>query len=430
MISRLERWPYLPRALLIALIAVVLALAFSVSDVFRRVDFTLSDTHSRLFARKVNFDDVAVIDVDEESVSQLQSKLGPWPYDREVYALVVRWLKSVGVRSIGFDILFSEARKGDAILAEALDESVVLPAAALPFSFERDSAYRLQLMQKSWGVTPPSGTYPLTDLTLPRAQLTARAGIGVVSALVDSDGILRRVPLAFSVYGRVVPGMALALSQSAPAQIAVSDGRLAAGGKSWPVSPLAEVVLHYPANLESLRTVPFYQVVLAASGAPGLEPLADTLRAALQGKHVLIGSSSAALGDYLQTPLGRQPGVKVQAMIAQLLMGGHVLKPRSLLWQMTLVVCTLLLVTAMGRRRWQTNTALQWSVFPLVFVFIGFFAAFALERGQAVGLLFAMTAGVLMHLISLLVQQVQLFRRNQRLEMEKRAALQADALKS
>ena len=97
---------------------------------------------------------------------------------------------------------------------------------------------------------------------------------------------------------------------------------------------------------------------------------------------------------------------------------------------MTLVVCTLLLVTAMGRRRWQTNTALQWSVFPLVFVFIGFFAAFALERGQAIGLLFAMTAGVLMHLISLLVQQVQLFRRNQRLEMEKRAALQADALKS
>ena len=228
MIPRIESWPYAARALLFALIAVVLTLASSSSDVFRRIDLDLSDTHSRWLAPKVRFDDVVVIDVDEESIAQLQPTLGAWPYDREVYALVLQWLKQAGVRAVGFDILFSEARKGDAAFADALDERVVLAAAALPFTFERDALYRGQLTQKSWGAAPSSGAYPLTDLTLPRVPLTARAGIGVISAPVDSDGILRRVPLAYSAYGRLAPGMALALLQagtSTPtAQITVGGG--------------------------------------------------------------------------------------------------------------------------------------------------------------------------------------------------------------
>ena len=68
MISRIESWTYLPRALLFALIAVLLTLALASSDVFRRIDFVLSDTHGRWFAPTVSFEDVVVIDVDEESL--------------------------------------------------------------------------------------------------------------------------------------------------------------------------------------------------------------------------------------------------------------------------------------------------------------------------------------------------------------------------
>ena len=448
MIPRFDNWPYLPRALLFALSALLLTLAFSANDAFQWADFDLSDTHSRWFAPQVNFEDVVMIDVDEESITQLQPKLGAWPYDREVYALTLDWLKRMGVSAVGFDILFAEGRKGDDQFADALDERVVLAAAGLPFTFERDGAYRAQLANKSWGAAPSAGVYGLTDLTLPRAQLTQRAGIGVVSVPLDSDGILRRVPLVFSAYGQLVPAMALALSQaaaplatrsgsrsatpsgSAAPQVAVSEGRLSAGAKSWPVSPLGEVVLRYPANLDTLRTVPFYQVALAASGAAALQPLADALGASLRGKRVLIGSTSAALGDHAQTPLGRLPGVKLQAMIAGLLAGGHVLKPRSAAWEMFLATCVALLVLVAGLQRWQSNKVVQWSVIPLVVVLVGVVAAIAQSHGQAMGLLFAISAGVLTHLTGLLFQQAQLYRRNQRLEMEKRAALQADALKS
>jgi CHASE2 domain-containing sensor protein len=303
--------------------------------------------------------------VDEDSIAQLQPKLGAWPYDREVYALVTQWLKQAGVRAIAFDVLFAEQRKGDEAFAPTLDERVVLAAAALPFSFERDGAYRAQLQQKSWGAVPQTGVKRLTDLTLPRAPLTARAAIGVVSIDTDNDGVVRRIPLAYAAYGQLVPGLGLALLHGGPpAAITAGSGQLTLGGASWPVSASGEVLLRFPRNLDALRTVPFYQVALAASGVAELKALSDALGASLHGKRVLIGSSSAALGDYKQTPVGRQPGVKLQAMVAALLAGGHVLKPRYWVWELVLIAGALLLAAGMGHPRLHSNMAVQWSVFP------------------------------------------------------------------
>lgn len=431
MTPRIEHWPYWQRGMLFALVAFLVTVVFEYSDVFRQFDNDLYDTHSRLVAPKVRFDDIVVIDVDEDSIAKLQPKLGAWPYDREIFALVTDWLRQAGVRAIAYDIVFSEARKGDQTLAEALDERVVLSAAALPFTFERDAAYHALLQKKSWGAAPPAGTYQLPDLTMPREALLARANVGVVSMDTDGDGVFRRVPLAYAVYGRLAPSLALALWHGGPpAALSVNAGQLALDGRTWPLSINGEVLLRFPRNLEGLRVVPFYQVALAASGSAGLQPLSEVLGKSLRGKRVLIGSSSAALGDYKQTPMGRHAGIKLQAMVVALLDGGHVLRPRAWTWECLLIVCALALAVVMGHPRWQPKLAAQWLVFPLVIAFVGLLVSVGVASGQALGLLFAMCAGVLTHLINLSYQQMQLFRRNQRLEMEKRAATQADALKS
>ena len=44
--------------------------------------------HARLTSLKADFRDIVVIDVDEGSITKLESRLGPWYYDREVNALV------------------------------------------------------------------------------------------------------------------------------------------------------------------------------------------------------------------------------------------------------------------------------------------------------------------------------------------------------
>ncbi len=274
---------------------------------------------------------------------------------------------------------------------------------------------------------PQSDVKLLADLTLPQGQLAARANIGVTYTDIDSDGVLRRTPLTYAAYGRFAPSLALALLQvGSPASVAVAGGWVTLGDKRWPVSDKGEVLLRYPKNVKGLRTLSFYQAVLAAGGLAGMEPVTESLR----GKRVIIGSSSAALGDLKQTPLGLLPGVKIQAMVAELLAGGHVLKPRSTLWTLLLVASALLLTASMGHSRWQSKVMVQWAVFPLAVVFVGVFAEIALATGRDMGVLFAISAAVLAHLLGLLYQQFQLYRNNQRLEMEKRAATQADALKS
>ena len=152
-----------------------------------------------------------------------------------------------------------------------------------------------------------------------------RASIGVVSAPVDSEGILRRFPLMFSVYGPATLGFALALMHAgtdSPA-VQVDGGELQVGSSRWPINASGEVSLRYPSGLSGLRTVLFYHAALAASSVAGLEPLA----ASFNDKIILIGSSSAALCDFVETPLGRVPGVKAQALMTQLVLNGHVLKP-------------------------------------------------------------------------------------------------------
>ncbi len=420
--------PYFARSALFALLAFLLTAFLETSDVFRRVDYDLTDTHSRLLAPKVKFDQVVVVDVDEESMTQLRPKLGPWPYDREVYALVTDFLLRSGAKAVAYDVLFSDPRKGDEAFAAALDERVILAAAALPYTFGRDAAYQKQLESRTWGSADKASAWLVSDLTLPRSMLATRAGIGVINMHPDSDGLMRRVPLVFSAYGKLAPSLALALLNGAasPPRFALNGNMVTLDGQSWPVTARAEVLLHFPAGIEGVPALPFYQVALAASGVPGMEQIAQ----AVKGKRVIVGSSTAVLGDLIYTPLGLLPGVKVQAMVTELLLRGHVLKPRGWGADLALALGTFVLVTLLGYPLWSARKTLQWLVFPGVAVFVLAGVTVSILRGQAMGILFALIAGMLMQLMVVFYRQLRLYTQNQRLEMETRAAREADRLKS
>ncbi len=424
----LRKLPYFVRSAVFALMAFLLTALLETSDVFRRMDYDLTDTHSRLLAPKIHFDQVVVVDVDEESMTQLRPKLGPWPYDREVYALVTDFLLRSGAKAIAYDVLFSDPRKGDEVFAEALDERVILAAAALPYTFGRDEAYQKQLESSAWGAVGKGSAWLVSDLTLPRPVLSARAGMGVINMQPDGDGIMRRVPLMFSAYGKLAPSLPLALLNGAsrPPRITMDESTITLDGQSWPVTARAEALLHFPVNIVGVPTLPFYQVALAASGVRGLEHVAQ----AVKGRRVIVGSSTAVLGDLVYTPLGLLPGVKVQAMVTELLMRGHVLKPRWWVADLALALGTFLLVTLMGYPLLKMRKALQWLVFPGVAMFVLAGVTIAVARGQAMGILFALTAGLLMQLLVVFYRQLRLYANNLRLEMETRAAREADRLKS
>ena len=100
--------------------AVVFALLASLTQLYDRAEWGLRDLQMRLWSPPGRFERVAVVDVDEDSMRALEGTIGAWPYPRQVYALVGAYLQRVGVRAVAYDVLFAEAREGDAEFAAAL----------------------------------------------------------------------------------------------------------------------------------------------------------------------------------------------------------------------------------------------------------------------------------------------------------------------
>ncbi|HBA27142.1 MAG TPA: hypothetical protein DCY98_07110, partial [Nitrospinae bacterium] len=79
-------------------------------------------------------EDIIIAAIDEKSID----RLGRWPWDRNIMADVVKKLKSLGVRIIVFDIIFSEAEKNDTLFSKAMADAgnVILPVF---FEFDSES---------------------------------------------------------------------------------------------------------------------------------------------------------------------------------------------------------------------------------------------------------------------------------------------------
>ncbi len=105
--------------------------------------------------------DIVLIVVDEESVQQLQSILGRWPWPRDAYGLLLDFLRAGGARIVAFDILFAEPHlerpEGDRAFAEAIAKAgnVYLAAAFHDREIGHASTARPAEALTLQGITPP-----------------------------------------------------------------------------------------------------------------------------------------------------------------------------------------------------------------------------------------------------------------------------------
>ncbi|MDZ4164177.1 MAG: adenylate/guanylate cyclase domain-containing protein [Smithellaceae bacterium] len=88
----------------ICVILTVLALFFLDPPFLRYIELKTYDIRMVYRGERVIGPETAVVAIDEKSVTEL----GRWPWSRAVMAELVRALKAQGVRTIGFDIVFSE----------------------------------------------------------------------------------------------------------------------------------------------------------------------------------------------------------------------------------------------------------------------------------------------------------------------------------
>lgn len=237
-------------------------------------DEWLRDRFIELRASPEHESRILVVDIDETSLHQQ-----PWPWPRERLAELVETLLSLGARGVALDILQGEPADpaGDARMAMLAQHGPVVMAQMFDYQPRPVPLRQGQLGGGQAGVV--AAALPATGFIANHAGLAQARYFGNIGVLPDPDGVLRRVPMATEYQGRTYPTLSRALLDCC-------------SGK--PAAPLAEGQVRVPYR----RAWEAYDVAKAGDVLAGRLTPAD-----VQGRLVLIGSSSLSIGDRVATPL-------------------------------------------------------------------------------------------------------------------------------
>lgn len=285
---------------------------------------------------------VVVIDVDEKSLA----RIGQWPWSRAVLARLVDKIGEAGAAAIGFDIVFPEpdrlspprladtltgltpemraGLKGekdtDAVFAEAIARHrIVLGRSGLPqANAAQDGEPHLPLAMIGGDPSDLLPAYPGMLRNLPAFERAA-SGVGMFSILSEPDGLIRRVPLAFNVEGKVVPALAIELLRVAMGGDALAIRRDSAGVVGVIVGGAM-----IPTERDGRFWV-YYRSAIAKNYLSAVDILEERLaEGSLKDKLVLIGSSAIGLQDIRATPISAAtPGVEVHAQLLETIIGNQ-----------------------------------------------------------------------------------------------------------
>ncbi len=115
-----------------------------------------------LFLPRSVRNDIVVVAIDDRSINAI----GRWPWDRKVHAQLLNLLLSQKPKAVGYDVAFPE--KSNTLSDEALKKSLSLHNVVLPIEQVKD------------GLQKPNDIF--------------KTKTGLVNVLIDSDGVVRRVP--------------------------------------------------------------------------------------------------------------------------------------------------------------------------------------------------------------------------------------------
>ncbi|MDX8377232.1 MAG: adenylate/guanylate cyclase domain-containing protein [Mariprofundales bacterium] len=308
------------------------------------------DTIQRWQPRVIQQDaPVRIVDIDDKSLQEY----GQWPWPRTRIAELIDKLHAMHAAVIVLDIVFAEADRTSlpiiakqfsqnnpklaAILAQQIDHDDVLAASiananivtgiTTTNSRKDDIIYQQKAHYITIG-TPalpilPSATAAVHNL--PQFEQAA-AGNGVFNFISDYDGVIRHVPLLFSIAGQMYPALvieALRIQQQASNIIVrahLNDNityieSIKIGNITIPTDNNAQIWPYF-SPYDSKRYVPAWQVI---EGSANNDDIA--------GNIVFIGASAEGLMDLRHSPLGSIIGVEVHAQMAEQILQQNLIKP-------------------------------------------------------------------------------------------------------
>ncbi|WP_337661023.1 CHASE2 domain-containing protein [Erythrobacter sp. Alg231-14] len=299
-------------------------LTFLAGDFERR---TMFDTWQIVSPRQITADNVVVVEVDDYSIEEA----GQWPWPRYVTAQLIDQIGAAQPRAIGIDVYFTEPDPlspqnfADRYLEEELDSETRETIRALPdmdqylgIILGQTPSVLGRVVTNDQGETADqyffnpevSGTPPPQILTGDRVVASiftldeVAMGHGMLNGEPDTDGLVRRVPLATKVGEVQAAGFAAELARIAMdvPQLEWSAGGLTFGDKTVPTDDGANMRFR-------MGTLP-EEAKISALEVLNQEVSADVFK----DKVVIIGVIATGTYDIVGTPLNSEAfGVHVQA---------------------------------------------------------------------------------------------------------------------
>ena len=356
---------------------------------------------------------IALVEIDEYSLRNLQPNAGRWPWPRVVHGELLDYLARAPAKVIAYDIDFAEADTrlgfsfGDATMSGAESDKAMADAvkaagnvvllADATFNGEatgvaplKDAGYTLDVP----GITERKVVYPPFQVLA-----DAASGIGHNLFVLDPDGPIRHVVPFVRSKGRAIPSLgtaaALRMAGIQPADVRLDGNLLRIGARAMPlewrhVSSSAGTESYVwglinfrgPALLDDLKshTYPTYsffdllysQEQLLAGQKPDIDP------ALFRDKIVFVGTTASGLFDVFETPFshGKMPGISIHAGVADEILSGRFMLPASTAVRVSTVLAAGLLVgmAATAMPAWWATMATAGFLLLSVWVATSFFA--------------------------------------------------------
>jgi len=329
------------RGLIFGLLAITLvALRYGDPGLLHVLRLQAFDVLQRSFGSASPPGPVTVIDIDERSIAAQ----GQWPWPRSDIAALVDRLADAGFNCVVLDMVLPEAergsrpgeegpRPGDAMLASAMgrvpvvlgfsargtdDGAETVPVPSAPRAAMLATPGSIDVLPAYGGMTRNLAAFE-----------AAAAGVGHLHVTAERDGIVRRLPIAISVDGRLEPALAFeavrvmggATSYVLAERPLAGDLRASVGGSLVPLDREGGLWIAW----NSVRAVPR---ISAAAILDGTSSAGDG-----RGGTAVVGVSAAGIADRWATPVGVLPGVLLQAqVIDNLLAGRPAMRPSAARW--------------------------------------------------------------------------------------------------
>jgi adenylate cyclase len=314
-----------------------------------RIDDKVYDLLLPLRAQVKPSDVPVIIDIDEESLKTY----GQWPWSRYLVSDLIKSLKYYNIAVIGTDVMFAEYDKSSPKQVAsnlARDKNAHIDFTGLPTDmFDYDKLFAsavggapvvLGAYARFEGDLPDNKLPPSVNIievsnsdtdwkkylqfapnaTLPLAELSANAPVGLINVFKDDDGIVRQIPLLMRIKDRVYPSLALRTLMLAMGEKNLIVNISQDGLESVKIGDFVT-----PTTREGTMMVPFVGKHKTYSYYSAKDILQRKIPVEkLDGKIAFLGTSAVGLLDIISTPLDPFfPGVEVHAAAIDTIIAGN-----------------------------------------------------------------------------------------------------------